>query len=77
MASLTSLGMTPDQAMDLLTDPAITAAQSEDGPLSGVFDASDRPEGEGVILWWNDIENDSRWVPMLCGNVIGGCNIQC
>jgi UDP-glucose:glycoprotein glucosyltransferase len=50
--------------MDLIVDP-IMAAQSETGPLDGIFDVSDRIEGGGVILWWNDIEKDSRSVPML------------
>jgi UDP-glucose:glycoprotein glucosyltransferase len=64
IASLTALGMTPYQAMDLIVDP-IVAVQSEAGLLDGIFDVSDRIEGGGVILWWNDIEGDSRSVPRL------------
>jgi UDP-glucose:glycoprotein glucosyltransferase len=59
--SLVSLGLTPKQAFDLISDPLIGEAQTEEDPLEGLVDASDRPEAEGqVITWWNDIEKDKR-----------------
>ena len=30
--------------------------------MGTVFDASDRPEGEEIIVWWNDMEKDKRYV---------------
>ncbi|KAL6299204.1 glycosyltransferase family 24 protein [Sparassis latifolia] len=61
MLSLTSLGLSPEQAIRLLTHPSISAAQSEPDAVSELFDASDRPEEGGVIVWWNDLEKDSRY----------------
>jgi UDP-glucose:glycoprotein glucosyltransferase len=58
--SLTSLGLTSSQAVELLTHPVIAAAQNDNGAVDGIFDASDRPEEGGVIVWWNDIEKDKR-----------------
>lgn len=58
--SLTSLGLKSDQAIDLLTHPAVAAAQSDKGVTDGVFDASDRNEGGGVIVYWNDISKDKK-----------------
>ena len=62
ISSLTSLGLSSEGAVDLLTHKAITLAQSDSGVLDGIFDASDRPEGGSVIVWWNDITKDSRFV---------------
>ncbi|KAH9930812.1 glycosyltransferase family 24 protein [Amylocystis lapponica] len=61
MLSLTSLGLSPSQAIDLLTHPIIGAAQSSSDVLDGLFDASDRPEEGGVIGWLNDLTEDSRY----------------
>ena len=58
--SLVNLGITPHQALQLISDPLIGQSQTEDEPGDGIVDASDRPEGGGVIIWWNDIEKDSR-----------------
>lgn len=49
------------QAIDLLTHPTVTASQSQSDVLEGLFDASDRVEGGSVIMWWNDLEKDSRY----------------
>ncbi|KAI0823499.1 glycosyltransferase family 24 protein [Trametes gibbosa] len=62
MLSLMSLGMTPAEAIELLTHRAIAQAQASGGVLDGLFDASDRAEGGEVIGWLNDIENDERYV---------------
>ena len=69
--SLTSLGLSASQAIDLVADPSIgraASAQPGSGTLDGYFDASDREEGGDVLLWWNDIEKDRRyqhWSPSL------------
>jgi UDP-glucose:glycoprotein glucosyltransferase len=60
MMSLTSLGLSREEALDLLTHPAVSAAQGDAGVLDNVFDASDRPENGEVIVWWNDLEKDHR-----------------
>ncbi|KAJ7032380.1 UDP-glucose:glycoprotein glucosyltransferase-domain-containing protein [Mycena alexandri] len=70
LASLSSLGLTRTEALDLLTHPAVSAAQADGGVLDNIFDASDRPEDGEVIVWWNDIEKDSRyasWSPSMHG----------
>jgi UDP-glucose:glycoprotein glucosyltransferase len=59
MLSLTRLGLSRSQALELLTHPAVSGAQEND-LLDGIFDASDRPEGGDVIMWWNNIEKDER-----------------
>lgn len=61
MKSLGSLGLSPSQALDLLTHNAVSVAQSDTGVLDGLFDASDRPEGGDLIVWWNDFEHDARY----------------
>jgi UDP-glucose:glycoprotein glucosyltransferase len=58
--SLTSLGLTPSQAIELLSHPTVSAAQNDKGVMDALFDASDRPEEGGVIVWWNDIEKDIK-----------------
>ena len=61
MTSLTSLGLTPEQALELVSHESIFAAQREGGAIEGTFDASDREEGSDVIIWWNDIEKDQMY----------------
>nr|XP_019013386.1 UDP-glucose:glycoprotein glucosyltransferase [Kwoniella pini CBS 10737]OCF52167.1 UDP-glucose:glycoprotein glucosyltransferase [Kwoniella pini CBS 10737] len=59
--SLTSLGLTPKQAIELISDPVIGEAQVEDSRGEGIVDASDRSEGGDVIVYWNNIEKDKRY----------------
>ena len=56
-----ALGLSSNQAIELLTHRAIGVAQSDSGVVDGMSDASDRPEGSNVIVWWNDLETDSRY----------------
>ncbi|KAL0959808.1 hypothetical protein HGRIS_011489 [Hohenbuehelia grisea] len=68
MQSLTSIGLSNGQAMELLTSNDIGAAHFGQEELEGMFDASDRQEGGGVITYWNDIEKDKlyeSWSPGL------------
>ena len=62
VSSLTSLGFNASEAIDILTHPSISQAQASTGTLDNMFDASDRIEGGNVIVWWNDLENDTRQV---------------
>lgn len=68
--SLTSLGLTPKQAFELISDPLIGQAQAEEDPAEGLVDASDRLEGGEVIIWWNDIEKDKRSASVLLITVV-------
>jgi len=61
MASFTSFGLTPKQAVELLSHESIFAAQREGGAVEGILDASDREEGGDVIIWWNDMEKDQMY----------------
>ena len=64
------MGLTPKQAFQLLSDPIIGQKQTGEEAGEGVVDASDRPEGGDVVVWWNDIEKDSRykqWPTSLTG----------
>ncbi|KAI1789267.1 glycosyltransferase family 24 protein [Ganoderma leucocontextum] len=61
MTSLMALGLSSQQSIELLTHPTIAKAQSEGGALDGLFDASDRAEGGGVIAYFNDFEKDERY----------------
>lgn len=69
MQSLTSLGLSHEQAIELLTHPNISSAQRRGGGITdGLFDASDRQEGGDLIVYWNDMNKDKRYVPEMCGN---------
>lgn len=61
MIELTRLGLTPDQAFQLLTDDGFGEAQLRDEPLADLVDASDRAEGGNVVIWWNNIEKDKKY----------------
>jgi UDP-glucose:glycoprotein glucosyltransferase len=72
VSSITSLGLSAPQAIDILSHRAVGASS---GPppagrgflsleaLGELFDASDARESAeaGTILYWNDIERDSRY----------------
>ncbi|KAF8888622.1 UDP-glucose:glycoprotein glucosyltransferase-domain-containing protein [Infundibulicybe gibba] len=60
MQSLTSLGLSREDGIKLLTHKSISVAQSNADALDGIFDATDRPEDGGIVTYWNDIETDSR-----------------
>ena len=60
MTSLTSLGLTAAQAVELVSHPLVGTTQTQKNAVEGLFDASDRTEGGDVIMWWNNIEKDER-----------------
>ncbi|KAF7345254.1 hypothetical protein MSAN_01902000 [Mycena sanguinolenta] len=67
------LGLDRPEALQLLTHPAVIAVQGGGAgagalEMDGFFDASDREEGGEVVIWWNDLEKDSRyanWSPSI------------
>lgn len=59
--SLCSMGLTPQQSFEILSDDRIGDSLSTADPMDSLVDASDRPEGGGVIKWWNNIEKDKRY----------------
>lgn len=59
MLSLTSLGLLPGEAFNLITHSSLGTSPSNI-VVNDLFDASDRPEGGNLVFWWNDIERDNR-----------------
>lgn len=60
MLSLTSLGLLPGEAYELVTHSSFGAASPRGDTTDDLFDASDRAEDGDLIFWWNDIEKDAR-----------------
>lgn len=56
---LKSIGLTSVQAVDLLSHEILAQAQSDDEPLR--YHWTQDEDKENVVLWLNDIENDSRY----------------
>ncbi|KAF8309108.1 hypothetical protein DL93DRAFT_2217500 [Clavulina sp. PMI_390] len=74
MLSLREVGLSPSQAVDVIAW-APPRSEVQQTILEGYFDASDRVEGGDVVMWFNDIEKDSRysqWMPSLQGLFQGG-----
>ncbi|KAH8978341.1 UDP-glucose:glycoprotein glucosyltransferase-domain-containing protein [Lactarius akahatsu] len=68
MFSLTSLGLLPGEAFELVVHPSFGTSSPRGDATDGVFDSSDRAEDGDLIFWWNDIEKDSRyarWQPSI------------
>jgi UDP-glucose:glycoprotein glucosyltransferase len=61
MESLMALGLKTADAIGVLTHQDIMKAHESRPTLENLFDASDRTEGGNVIVWWNDLEADSRY----------------
>ncbi|CAG8437569.1 1716_t:CDS:10 [Acaulospora morrowiae] len=59
--SLKSLGMNSRQAIDLLSSPVISQAQSPQDFSRGVFDVRDTSPNKNVVAWLNDLERDERY----------------
>ncbi|RCI03876.1 hypothetical protein CU098_007561 [Rhizopus stolonifer] len=59
--SFERLGLTPKQAIQVISNPALTAADraSSEGN-SEIYDVRDTPENP-FIVWWNDIEKDKKY----------------
>lgn len=59
IASLNALGLSPAEAIGILTYPDVSNTQSNAEPQR--YDFRDETEGGKVILWMNDIEKDKRY----------------
>jgi len=61
MRTITGLGLEKSESLKVLSHSAVASAQKDGGVTDGLFDASDRIEGGGVVVWWNDLEKDKRY----------------
>jgi len=63
MTSLMNVGLSAEQAFDVIIHPAVVASQQggASGVTDGIFDASDRSEGKNAIAWLNDIATGDRY----------------
>ena len=57
--SLEMQGLSPADAIGLITHPTVATAQSADEPQR--YDYMDKIEGGDVIVWLNDLEKDKRY----------------
>jgi UDP-glucose:glycoprotein glucosyltransferase len=64
---LTDLGLPVGQAIELLTHPTLSNANSGAGALDGLYDASDRQEDGLAISYLNDLEKDARYEHWFTG----------
>jgi UDP-glucose:glycoprotein glucosyltransferase len=59
MSSLMSLGLSPSRAVEVISHPVSAAMRARGSEPT--FDASDRQEGDKVLVWLNDMEKDQRY----------------
>ena len=59
--SLMSLGVNSQQAVELLASPTISESKSYQELTKGIFDVRDKSEKKNIIIWFNDIEKDTRY----------------
>ncbi|EKM75357.1 hypothetical protein AGABI1DRAFT_46617 [Agaricus bisporus var. burnettii JB137-S8] len=62
MKQLIGLGLERSEALEVMTHAEVTSAQKDGLVTDGLLDASDRPEKGDVIVWFNDIENDPKYM---------------
>jgi UDP-glucose:glycoprotein glucosyltransferase len=64
MGALAGLGLGWGEVLVVLTHEGVSSALGDSGSraLDGIFAASNRNEGGERLVWWNDIEKESRWV---------------
>ncbi|KAL9537626.1 hypothetical protein MBANPS3_011610 [Mucor bainieri] len=61
IASFEQLGFKPKDAIQVISNPAFTAAsQASSSANAEIFDMRDSPE-EPFVIWWNDLEKDKRY----------------
>jgi UDP-glucose:glycoprotein glucosyltransferase len=65
--SLVKFGLTPGQAVTLLTHDTLAKSQTGSSMEEGLVDASDRPEDGKAITWWNDISKDAKYASYADG----------
>ncbi|OAP58443.1 hypothetical protein AYL99_07533 [Fonsecaea erecta] len=59
IAQLKNLGLTPSEAISLLSSEIIAEAQANETPQR--FDWRDDSEAGGILMWLNDLEQDKRY----------------
>ena len=59
LGQLREIGLAATEAIDLLSHEVIATSQAEDEPQR--YDWRDEMEGNNVIMWLNDIEQDKRY----------------
>ncbi|CAG8454088.1 447_t:CDS:10, partial [Racocetra fulgida] len=56
-----SLGLSLQQAVELLASPIISESKYSQNLFRGVFDVRDKSEKEHVVVWLNDLEKEIRY----------------
>ena len=59
IAQMQEIGLTPPEAVSILSHEVVAQAQADDKPQR--FDWRDQLEGGKVIIWMNDLEQDKRY----------------
>lgn len=59
--ALVDIGLSPADAITLLTHPALAIQKNGNEEADDVFDVRDDSDDENIVIWWNDIENDDRY----------------
>ncbi|KAG8891208.1 hypothetical protein FRB99_003787, partial [Tulasnella sp. 403] len=59
MTQLTSAGLSRVEAIEVMSHTSLSKSSGTQ-VVDGMFDASDRMEGGGLIIWLNDLEKDDR-----------------
>ena len=59
IAQMADIGLTPPEAVAILSHEVVAQAQADDTPQR--FDWRDQLEGGKVIIWMNDLEQDKRY----------------
>ncbi|KAG2188930.1 hypothetical protein INT44_004072 [Umbelopsis vinacea] len=59
--ALIDIGLSPTDAISLLTHPALASQKNSNEEADDIFDVRDDSQDENIVIWWNDIENDDRY----------------
>ena len=59
IGQMEEIGLTPPEAVSILSHDVVAQAQADDTPQR--FDWRDQLEGGNVIIWMNDLEQDKRY----------------
>jgi UDP-glucose:glycoprotein glucosyltransferase len=59
--ALINIGLTPADAINLLTHSAFSTPKHGNDQADDIFDVRDDSVNENIVIWWNDIENDEMY----------------
>ncbi|KAH8556358.1 UDP-glucose:glycoprotein glucosyltransferase-domain-containing protein [Umbelopsis sp. PMI_123] len=59
--ALINIGITPADAINLLTHSAFSTPKHGNDQADDIFDVRDDSVNENLVIWWNDIENDEMY----------------